>query len=201
MEGRDVTVIERESTADVIPVKGDVHCSIEAKCGEVLTFAALMDNPKGTKFTEWWHQTCYDVTLVSKVFSRPFYPMMFFRPYLNQNWVAISSHLFTRRILKPKAGVVPSPDAGAVWFPHLAFDAYSHIGDVSFNVVRTKKKANYRYVPLKLDPLIMCRWKDFAANVDPASFFVTPIPQSYGGTNGSVDGSMQQLHEGRADAG
>lgn len=187
VEGRDVTVIERESTADVIPVKGDIHCSIEAKCGEVQTFAALMDNPKGTKFTEWWHQACYDVALVSKVFNRPFYPMMFFRPYLNQNWVAISSKLFTKGILSPPKDhpayaewyktFTKEVNGGQfkVWFPHFLFDAYERLGEISFNVVRTKKKANYRYVPLKLDGMVICRWKDFAANVDPQSFFLNPI--------------------------
>lgn len=184
VEGRDVTVIERESTADVIPVKGDIHCSIEAKCGEVQTFAALMDNPKGTKFTEWWHQACYDVSLVQKVFNRPFYPMMFFRPYLNQNWVAVSARLFQNGILSPPKDhpayvewhktLLKEANGGSyrVWFSHLLFDAYGRLGDISFNVVRTKKKANYRYVPLQLDAMVICRWKDFAANVDPRSFFL-----------------------------
>lgn len=190
VEGRDVTVIERESTADVIPVKGDVHCSIEAKCGEVQTFAALMDNPAGTKFTEWWHQACYDVSLVSKVFNRPFYPMMFFRPYLNQNWIAISHQLFWKGILSPRKELPAFAEwhktfteggQYKIWFPHFLFDAYDRLGEISFNVVRTKKKANYRYVPLKLDAMVICRWKDFAANVDPQSFFLNPItpPQSY----------------------
>lgn len=195
VEGRDVTVIERESTADVIPVKGDIHCSIEAKCGEVSTFAALMDNPKGTKFTEWWHQATYDVQLVTKVFGRVFYPMMFFRPYPNQNWVALDYNLFRGRVLKPRPapeGVIAYPSDGKgcyscgscppeVWFPHFLFDAYDYLGEISFNVVRTKKKANFKYVPLKLPAVVMCRWKDFAANVDPQSFFLNPItpPQSY----------------------
>lgn len=178
VEGRDVTVIERESTADVIPVKGEVHCSIEAKCGEVCTFGALMDNPKGTKFTEWWHQACYDCVLVSGVLKRRFYPMMFFRPYINQNWIAISQNLFTNRILAPRSELPIYKawlDDGIshVWFPHFLFDAYKHIGEISFNVVRTKKKANYRYVPLYLDPMVICRWKDFADHVDPVSFFAT----------------------------
>lgn len=187
VEGRDVTVIERESTADVIPVKGDIHCSIEAKCGEVQTFAALMDNPKKTKFTEWWHQTCYDVSLVQKVFNRPFYPMMFFRPYQNQNWVAVSAKLFQNGILSPRKDqsayeewyktFLKEANGGIykIWFPHFLFDAYDRLGEISFNVVRTKKKANYRYVPLKLDAVVLCRWKDFAANVDPQSFFLNRI--------------------------
>ncbi len=186
VEGRDVTVIERESTADVIPVKGNIHCSIEAKCGEVATFAALMDNPKGTKFTEWWHQATYDVSLVSKILARQFYPMMFFRPYPNQNWVAIDYNLFRDGILKPRQEVFHE---SMVWFPHFLFDAYEYLGEISFNVVRTKKKENFRYVPLQLPAVVMCRWKDFAANVDPQSFFLNPISQqSYEGTLEVGDG-------------
>lgn len=174
VEGRDVTVIERESTADVIPVKGDVHCSIEAKCGAVQTFAALMANPKGCKFTEWWHQANYDCTLVTKVLGRKFYPMMFFRPYPNQNWVAVSDCLFSQRILQPMVEMEdPRP---IVWFPHFHFDAYNTLGEIAFNVVRTSNKANYRYVPLNLDSMVICRWQDFAAHVDPRSFFINPIP-------------------------
>lgn len=210
VEGRDVTVIERESTADVIPVKGDVHCSIEAKCGEVQTFGALMDNPTGTKFTEWWHQACYDCTLVSKVFNRQFYPMMFFRPYTAQNWVAISAKLFTKGILRPRESVpgrhhwlVERENGGAhkIWFPHFLFDAYERLGEISFNVVRTKKKANYKYVPLQLDGMVICRWKDFAANVDPQSFFLNPItpPQSYGESSAEGVGNGVQLVREGAD--
>lgn len=178
VEGRDVTVIERESTADVIPVKGDVHCSIEAKCGEVQTFGNLMERPKTAKITEWWHQACYDVQLVQKVFNRPFYPMMFFRPYQAQNWVAVSANLFRMKILQPygKTNPVWGSTPGAVWFNHLLFDAYDRMGEISFNVVRTNNPKNYRFVPLQLDAMVICRWKDFAANVDPVSFFLNPIP-------------------------
>jgi len=177
VEGRDVTVIERESTADVIPVKGDIYCSIEAKCGEVQTFGNLMANPKTCKFTEWWHQANYDVQLVSNIFNRQFYPMMFFRPYLNQNWVAISEKLFTNRILRPKINCEPlmikNAEEGCVWFPHFLFDAYKLTGEISFNVVRTKEKKNFKFVPLILDSVVMCRWCDFAAGVDPQSFFIS----------------------------
>lgn len=172
IEGRDVTVIERDSTADIISVKRDIHCSIEAKCGEVQTFGNLMASPMSCKFTEWWHQANYDVHLISNIFNRQFYPMMFFRPYLNQNWVAISKKLFTLKILTKKDNAILCNDDRDVWFPHFSFDAYDYVGEVSFNVIRTKNKDNYKYIPLKLDPVVFCRWQDFAAYVNPASFFV-----------------------------
>ncbi len=199
VEGRDSTVIERESTADIIAVKGDIYCSIEAKCGEVASFASLLNNPKGTKFTEWWHQTCYDCILCGNVFKRHFYPMMFFRPYPNQNWVAISSHLFTNQILKSK---ILGLQLAGIWFPHFAFDAYSRLGEISFNVVKTKKKENFKFVPLQLDPIIMCRWEDFAANIDPQSFFLNPIPgpQSYSEQSEVTDGVRRLRETGNSES-
>jgi hypothetical protein len=214
VEGRDSKTIERESTSDVIPVKGESHCAIEAKCGAVASFAALMDNPKGTKFTEWWHQVCYDCTLGEKAFKRPFYPMMFFRPYPNQNWVAVSARLFAMGILKPRvsreqlvnlikysgphdwtyaATTGAELGVGRPWFPHFLFDAFPEMGEISFNIVRTNNKKNYIFVPLRLDAVVMCRWKDFAANVDPVSFFAELPYQNYGveGTNGVLPEAQQ----------
>lgn len=168
VEGRDSTVIERESTADVISVKDEINFSIEAKCGAMPSFDALLANPNGTIFSEWWHQTCFDVSLLTKVFKRTFYPMMFFRPSLNANWIAISEYAFSRKVLKPIKDI---GDDRGIWFPHFSFDEYKHSGPVSYNVIRTKNKANYKFVPIELDPIIFCRWSDFAANVDPKSFF------------------------------
>jgi hypothetical protein len=174
--GRELNSVVVASKA-AIPVKGESHCAIEAKCGAVASFAALMDNPRGTKFTEWWHQVNYDCTLAMKAFNREFYPMMFFRPYPNQNWVAISERLFSNYILKPREGGL-TPDKPL--FPHFHFSAYPSLGEISFNVVRTNNKKNYVFVPLLLDAVILCRWKDFAANVDPASFFYELPYQNYG---------------------
>ncbi len=87
---------------------------------------------------------------------------------------------------------------GDVWFPHIYFDAYDYVGDVSFNVVRTNNKKNYRFVPLKLDAVVMCRWKDFAMHVDPISFFLNPITppsQIYREPAENGDG-MRSVHEG-----
>jgi len=45
VEGRDLSVVERESTADVIPVTGDIKFSIEAKSGKGFSFDAILGNP------------------------------------------------------------------------------------------------------------------------------------------------------------
>ncbi len=170
VEGRDSNVIDRESTADVIPVRDEVHFSIETKCGVLTSLDALLANPTGNIFSIHWFQTCYDAQLVSKAFSRIIYPLMFFRFQSSFDWMAISSWAFSNKILKPKS---PSPETAnnLVWFPHLYFDAYLYVGEISCNIVRTKKKDNMKFVSLKLDPVVLCRWKDFAKYVDPASFF------------------------------
>ncbi len=45
---------------------------------------------------------------------------------------------------------------------------------ISGNVSHSKSKKNKKIVDLALRDVIMCRWHDFAANVDPTSFFVRP---------------------------
>ena len=50
VEGRDLSVVERESTADVIPVSREINFSIEAKSGKGFSFDALMGNQKKNTF-------------------------------------------------------------------------------------------------------------------------------------------------------
>lgn len=59
-----------------------------------------------------------------------------------------------------------------LWFPHLLFDWYSRHGEIFHNVSHTKNKKNEVIVPLLLDDCFICRWKDFASNISPESFFI-----------------------------
>lgn len=166
VEGRDSTVIERESTADVIPVKGDILFSIEAKCGECTSLDGLMSNPKANKFTSWWHQCVYDAELLSGVFKRQFYPLLFFKPQPSFDWIAIDQRVFANKILLPKSGA----EYHNIWFPHLAFNSYDFIGPVSGNISHSKKNPVIKEI--QLPSLYLIRWKDFAHNVDPDSMFL-----------------------------
>ncbi len=168
VEGRDSTVIERESTADVIPVKGEILFSIEAKCGECTSLDGLLANPKSNKFTMWWHQCVYDAMLLSGTFNRKFYPLLFFKPHPNFDWVAIDQAVFAQELLRPRGVDLPLIK---IWMPHIAFDAYNLIGPVTANISHSKK--NLVMKALDLPSLYMIRWKDFAEAIDPTSIFVS----------------------------
>ena len=175
VEGRDSTVIERESTADVIPVKGEILFSIEAKCGECTNIDGLLSNPKTNIFTTWWHQCVYDAQLVSGVFKRKFYPLLFFKPHPNFDWIAIDQKVFSDRLLLPSESAKSTFEIACghnmpIWMPHISFDAYNLIGPVTLNVSHSKK--NKIMKELILPSLYIIRWKDFANSVNPDSIFV-----------------------------
>jgi hypothetical protein len=168
VEGRDSTVVERESTADVIPVTGEIIFSIEAKCGECTSFDGLLANPKSNKFTSWWHQCCYDAQILSEVFKRKVYPMLFFKPAPSFDWLAVDQEVFKSNILKPLPNV-EKIDAHN-WVNSIAFDVYGKTGPIEHNVSHSKKNPVMK--ALVLPSMYMMRWKDFAAAVDPKSIFV-----------------------------
>jgi hypothetical protein len=190
VEGRDSTVIERESTADVIPVKGEIIYSVEAKCGKFPSFDNLLSNPSGNIFVEWWHQATYDAFLLNKLAYRAIYdkdippsyetqwdirevlplkerkfPMLFFRPGSGFNWVAVAEDSFM--VLKQKTEGLNSSKKPE--FQYLYYDL-SYLGEVTHDVSHSKK--NKILKPLKLPSMFMMRWKDFAENIIPSSLFV-----------------------------
>jgi hypothetical protein len=158
VEGRDSTTIERESTADVIPVKGDCIFSIEAKCGKFGSIDALLANPYITTLTEWWHQASYDAKLMTDLFLKQYYPLLFFKFNRNSDWVAVGARGWDQ---VRHVRIVPT----------LFFKCFSFIGPVTHNVSHTKNKNNKVLVPLELDDIVFLRWKDFISAVDPKSIF------------------------------
>jgi len=158
VEGRDASVIERESTADVIPVKGDIIFSIEVKSGQFGSFDAVLANPAGTIFTKWWHQTCYDAKLMTELFKKDYFPFMFFKFNRNSDWVAISKRAFT--LLKCDKLI-----------PYFDLDYFDYCGLITHNVSHTDNRANEVQIGLQLDAIRMMRWRDFISAVDPKSIF------------------------------
>ena len=148
-----------------------------------------MASPKTAKFTQWWHQASYDAKLLGDKLGKARYPMLFFKPHPNWDWVAVPFSLFQNSILRPRYRIshdtsLTSIDNGdntvfvdeirkrsEVWFTHIHFDAYTWLGPIEHNVSHTKSKKNRVMVALELPPVIMCRWVDFAANIDPRSIF------------------------------
>lgn len=163
--GEDVRVVE--GVSDVIPVEGEIYFAIEAKKGAGFSLDAMMASPTTALFCNWWHQTCYDAHLLSDKIGKKRYPLLFFKPNPAWDWIAISLEAF--QFLQPKEGI--NRNNREVWFPNLRFDEYAFMEPVSKNVSHSNK--NPKLVPLQLHPCIICRWHVFAANVDPASFFVT----------------------------
>ena len=191
VEGRGDDVKVVEGVADVIPVSGDILFAIEAKKGEGFSIDGLMASPKTAKFTQWWHQASYDAKILGDKLGEARYPMLFFKPHPNWDWVAVPFSLFQNSILQPRYDIsfdtplrevndnVLNHDQSIddirkrseVWFTHIHFDAYAWIGPIELNVSHTKSKNNRIMVPLELLPVIICRWVDFAANIDPRSIF------------------------------
>ncbi len=175
VEGRDVTVVERESTADVIPVKGDIIFSIEAKCGECTSLDGLLKDPKTNKFTKWWHQCVYDANILTEVLKRKIYPMLFFKPAPAFDWVALDKSVFSNGLLKPTCNAMENYEKAKalgsnIWYNSLMLDAYDLVGEIEHNVSHSKR--NEVLKSLQLPSLYLMRWKDLEANVDPKSIFV-----------------------------
>jgi hypothetical protein len=176
VEGRGDDVKVVEGVADVIPVEGDIIFAVEAKKGKDFSIDGLMSNPAGARFTEWWHQASYDAELLTKKTNVQRYPMLFFKPHPNWDWVAVPFQVFQQNILRSK-DIEPAEyeirrKCSEVWFPHVHFDAYCWMGPISHNTSRSKQKDKKVMVSLQLSPVVFCRWRDFAAFVDPESIFI-----------------------------
>lgn len=157
VEGRDDLTILVDSVADIIPASAKFLFSIEVKNQKGFSMDALLANPEKCMFASWWAQACYDSYLLNKVSNDVTYPMVVFKPHTAYDWVAFSSH--AANFIETKAG------NGIADFAHLKFDIYNKIDQVLTDVSHSSKNPNM--VQVKLDPLIICRWKDFAAHVKP----------------------------------
>lgn len=167
IEGRgdDVSVVE--GVADIIPVNNEVIFAIECKKGEKFSIDSLLSTPKTALFTEWWHQANYDAYLLTSKTNVQRYPFLFFKPTPMTDWVAVPSKCFDDNILVPKNSI---PHGSGCWFPHLKFNSYSKIGKIEHNISTSKK--NPVMYGLELFDCVICRWKDFADQVDPSTIFL-----------------------------
>lgn len=195
VEGKDVGTLALELVGDIIPIHGQYRFSVECKKGKGFSLDALFANPAACLFTEWWHQACYDAQLLRADLKRNVHPMMFFKPHPNWDWVALSAHaleflmphsdLYTGDCRLPESATSDSYRAFAefhkdqtqtcfnqyrLWFPYILFSQYEWMGPVEGDVSHSKK--NPKMVSVKLDPVVICRWRDFATNVCPKSAFL-----------------------------
>lgn len=187
VEGRDSTVVERESTADVIPVSGEILFSIEVKCGKCPSMDSLLVDPLQNLITKWWHQATYDAQLLTSVLVTNkqtnrykyvdgrnekvgYFPLLFFKPGNGFNWIAIDQSVFRMRLLKPKAGCSTETEPVTPWMPCYSFDYYDQLGPITHDISHSRK--NKEKISLHLPSLYFMRWKDFAATVEPSSLFI-----------------------------
>jgi hypothetical protein len=161
--GNDISVVE--GVADVIPVDGKIIFAIEVKKEKGFSFDSLLANPHNNKFTKWWFQVCYDAKILTDRSGDKKWPLLFFKPHPNFDWIAIAREPFLRGVLRSSKKIV----GRRIWFPHLVFDEFKYCGQIKMNVSRSK---NEKLVNMILEPCIICRWTDFAANISPKSIFI-----------------------------
>ena len=187
VEGRDTTVVERESTADVIPVSGEILFSIEVKCGKCPSMDALLTNPTQNMLTKWWHQATYDARLLTSVLVtnkntnryslinnrqtvEGYFPLLFFKPGNGFNWIAIDQEVFNLKLLKPRLGCCEDLEPNRPWMPCFAFEYYGQLGPIMHDISHSRK--HKESVSIHLPNLYFIRWKDFAETVEPTSMFI-----------------------------
>ena len=186
VEGRESDTVLRDLTGDVVPAdaKNRCHFNLEAKKGKGFSLTSILSGYTTCKLSEWYHQSTYDARLVSKALGLDIKPIVFFKPNPNLDWIAFDTSALG--FLRPKHIAVSDstwPPSRRLWFPHLLFDHYAYCGEISFNISHTKNRKNRVIVPLQLAPCFICSWNDFAANVNPDSFF-------FGGTWPAVDAEI-----------
>jgi hypothetical protein len=168
VEGRESDTVLRDLTGDVVPADTNNRCrfNIEAKKGKGFSFNSILSGFTTCKFSEWYHQSSFDAALASRALKLEIHPMVFFKPHPNFDWVAFD--VGALRFLRPKETY---EEQTRLWFPHLLFDHYAYCGELTFNISHTKNKKNRVMVPLQLSSCFICTWNDFAANINPDSFF------------------------------
>jgi hypothetical protein len=86
--------------------------------------------------------------------------MLFFKPHKNWDWVAVPTDVIDKNIISTRSHL-----------QCLRYDGYKNSNPISMNVSRTKNKNNYKMVDLDLPSVVLCRWKDFIAAIEPTSMF------------------------------
>lgn len=158
-EGRGDEVVGVEGVSDVICVNRVPKFSFEAKCEAGFSMDALLSNPKGCKFTSWWHQATYDAKVLADYSKKEIFPMLFFRPFSGSNWVAFPKCFK----FSDNHGVVHD----TLWFNHISVNCYDRLGQITSPNPKTASEST----ALNLLDVVMVRYADMAANINPNSIF------------------------------
>lgn len=160
VESKDMSIVARCSTADVIPSYYNFRFSLEAKSGAGFSMNALLANPSKTLFTDWWGQCTHDANLLTEALQTAIYPMLFFRPQSGALWVAFDENALPQLQFKD----------GFNSLPRLAYNGYNEVNPVECNVSFTKKK---HYIKINLPSVVFCRWEDFEQRIQPGNLLIT----------------------------
>jgi hypothetical protein len=78
-----VVVAEHVFSGDVLCDNKSFLYSVEAKNREDVSLTALLKNPESASLTKYWYQCCEDAAVNHRK------PIMFFKPNVNDDWVAV----------------------------------------------------------------------------------------------------------------
>jgi len=157
VEGRETQVLARDSSADVVAAEYDFLFSVEAKCGANFSLDAVLASPKTALFTSWWFQCSWDAHLMTESLGSEIHPMLFFKPNPAHDWVAISQQSIGNLVH------LNNMPYQYLQFPHLSLNTYEWCGQITGNISHSKK--NPKLIDRQLEPVVIFRWKDFAANI------------------------------------
>jgi len=158
VEGRDNLTVSRDLTGDVIAGDYNFMFIIEGKCGKGFSLDALLNSYSTSIFSKWWVQNNYDTFIAKQVTDQEFFPMLFFRPSPNLDWIAFSANALLKLISKTKN--VDDLDC-------LKYNYYNRT--IQYNITNNKKHPTMQNVAL--DDVIFCRWKDFAKTISTENLF------------------------------
>lgn len=152
-------MIKQESfCGDVICDRADFKFCVEAKNRDTFNFHSLLVNPNTAAFSEWWHQCLEDAKSVNLL------PIMFFKPELGEDFVALTQEGCQALGLPPPWPLnVPC----FVLFPYTT-DPISITQLVK--VSGQKKKAKTK-IEVVLPTVFVYRWKTLIQHVKPGAFF------------------------------
>lgn len=119
VEGHDDKTISVDSTSDVIPIDGEIIVTIECKSGKGFSMPAMLTNIENNLFTKWWIQCSIDAHLLTKVKGYTIYSMLFLKPNVNVDWVALDHRLIDDELLKPIEN--------ELWLPSFKYDALKNV--------------------------------------------------------------------------
>lgn len=152
-------VIKQESfCGDVICDRADFKFCVEAKNRDTFNFHSLLVNPNTSAFSEWWHQCLEDAKSVDLL------PIMFFKPELGEDFVALTSAgVDALELPAPWPTIVPS----FVLFPYTD----EPISITQLVKVPGQKKKVKTKIEVMLPPVTVYRWKTLIQFIKPGAFF------------------------------